>query len=202
MQTIDHKTLAYLLLSKNTNEKLNIFEKSFIFGCIEPDINFLTYMKGGIKYKKSFCGHTRKHSLDYILRILEYLQKQEKLNIIDFYRLGKIIHYIADSFTYPHTENFKGNIIEHMKYEKQLHSLLEENKLKIKINKNNDFKDLKKYLLDNQKKYNKQNMEIKNDLKFIINICSVITNAIIKHEYDYLTISFIPQGILNESYSG
>lgn len=99
MQTIDHKTLAYLLLSKNTNEKLNIFEKSFIFRCIEPDINLLTYMKGGIKY-------------------------------------------------------------------------------------------------------NKQNMEIKNDLKFIINICSVITNAIIKHEYDYLTISFIPQGILNESYSG
>ncbi|MFQ7001639.1 MAG: zinc dependent phospholipase C family protein [Clostridium sp.] len=202
MKTIDHKTLVYLLLSKNINENLNLFEKAFVFGCIEPDINILTYMKGSIKFKKLFCGHTRKHSLDYILKNLEYLNKQEKLNIFDFYKLGKIMHYIADSFTYPHTENFKGNIIEHTNYENKLHLFLEENKLKFKVNKNNDFQDLKKYLLDNQEKYNNQNMSIENDLKFIVNICSGITNAIIKHEYDCLTISFIPKIILNESYIG
>ena len=72
----------------------------------------------------------------------------------------------------------------------------------VKVNKNNDFQDLKKYLLDNQEKYNNQNMSIENDLKFIVNICSGITNAIIKHEYDCLTISFIPKVILNESYIG
>lgn len=124
MKTIDHKTLGYLLLSKNINENLNLFEKAFVFGCIEPDINILTYMKGSIKFKKLFCGHTRKHSLDYILKNLEYLNKQEKLNIFDFYKLGKIMHYIADSFTYPHTENFKGNIIEHTNYENKLHLFL------------------------------------------------------------------------------
>ena len=40
METIDHKSLGYILLNKKDSYNLTIYDKAFIFGCIEPDINF------------------------------------------------------------------------------------------------------------------------------------------------------------------
>ena len=37
------------------------------------------------------------------------------------YLLGKLIHYIADAFTFPHNNVFKGNLVQHCKYENKLH---------------------------------------------------------------------------------
>ena len=35
-------------------------------------------------------------------------------------RLGEVMHYMADYFTFPHNRNFTGNLYEHNKYEKHL----------------------------------------------------------------------------------
>lgn len=37
------------------------------------------------------------------------------------YLLGKLIHYIADAFTFPHNNVFKRNLVQHCKYENKLH---------------------------------------------------------------------------------
>ena len=37
-----------------------------------------------------------------------------------YYRLGKLSHYIADAFTWPHNNTFSGTLRAHMAYEAQL----------------------------------------------------------------------------------
>ena len=41
--------------------------------------------------------------------------------MITCYRAGKLTHYIADAFTFPHNDGFTGNIKNHMSYERRLH---------------------------------------------------------------------------------
>lgn len=41
-----------------------------------------------------------------------------------YFRLGKLTHYVADSFTFPHNKEFPGNLTEHVRYESELHNYL------------------------------------------------------------------------------
>ena len=37
-----------------------------------------------------------------------------------YYTLGKLTHYLADAFTYPHNENFPDTMLDHHRYETDL----------------------------------------------------------------------------------
>ncbi len=50
-------------------------------------------------------------------RISNRLEKKDKLNLYDYYTLGKLIHYIADAFTYPHNASFPTGLYDHRAYE-------------------------------------------------------------------------------------
>lgn len=41
-----------------------------------------------------------------------------------YYTLGKLTHYLADAFTYPHNENYPESLIAHRQYEDDLRSYL------------------------------------------------------------------------------
>ena len=42
------------------------------------------------------------------------------------YLLGKLIHYVADAFTFLYNKVFKGNLVQHCKYENKLHAYMAE----------------------------------------------------------------------------
>lgn len=58
---------------------------------------------------------------------MERLSNKTKWKKGDYYHLGKLLHYVTDAFTFPHNEEFRGNLKEHVEYEKKFHFLLEEN---------------------------------------------------------------------------
>ena len=43
----------------------------------------------------------------------------------DCFRLGVLLHYTADAFTWPHNEQFAGNLKQHVRYERLLHRELQ-----------------------------------------------------------------------------
>ena len=43
----------------------------------------------------------------------------------DCFRLGVLLHYTADAFTWPHNKQFAGNLKQHMRYERLLHRELQ-----------------------------------------------------------------------------
>lgn len=57
--------------------------------------------------------------------MIDTLQKNKDWGIREYYRFGKLIHYLSDAFTYPHNENFSGSIREHRRYEAELHNRLQ-----------------------------------------------------------------------------
>ncbi len=114
MRKKSHISLANYLIKSMKSEELVNHKKAFYIGSILPDCvpSFLT----------------RKHNIEETFEIL----KNEILKITDNYdmdrgmtgyysrHLGVVTHYIADYFTFPHNDIFKGNLKEHCTYERDL----------------------------------------------------------------------------------
>ena len=124
MEIKSHILLGEYLLN-NISYFSSAHRKVFILGCVTPDINMFSYLRGSLKYRR-FRGHNYTSSKNYTARELNKLQNRRSWNLRDSYRLGKVIHYLSDSFTYPHNDSFKGTLAQHRLYESRLHSYLKE----------------------------------------------------------------------------
>lgn len=116
----------------------------FICGNVLPDINKFTYFQGyekltkqlgalgirlsaGDKRKLLISGHTAEGSRCYVNKYTRRFRQKYRgilgnaLPWHEWYRLGKLMHYIADRFTYPHTLRYKEGFFRHVDYEEQLH---------------------------------------------------------------------------------
>lgn len=120
MQTRDHKMLAQLLVSEMEQELSTICLKAFIWGNIEPDKNLFTYLHGLIRGVK-FHGHNYENILPVMEKLFDSLHGKRHWGVREYYHFGKLLHYVADAFTFPHNRIFKGNIREHCRYEEELH---------------------------------------------------------------------------------
>lgn len=120
MQTRDHKMLAEFLVSETEQELPDIYMKAFIFGNIEPDKNLFTYFHGLSKGVK-FHGHNYENILPVMEKLFSSLNNKRYWGFKEYYHFGKLIHYVADAFTFPHNKIFKGNLKEHCIYESELH---------------------------------------------------------------------------------
>lgn len=116
------KKRSHILIGRYLNE-LQAFEKrrhekAFLFGCVEPDYNYLTYLKGALTVGFT-RGHNFKKAQQNLRKTIVKLQKNRCLPILKYYRLGKLMHYVADAFTSPHNDVFSA--ADHIDYEKRLH---------------------------------------------------------------------------------
>lgn len=120
MQTRDHKMLAEFLVSEIGQELSVIYIKAFILGNIEPDKNLFTYLHGLVRGVK-FHGHNYENILPVMEKLFDSMRGKRHWGVREYYQFGKLMHYIADAFTFPHNGIFKGNLMEHCRYEKELH---------------------------------------------------------------------------------
>lgn len=95
------------------------YQKAFLFGCIEPDRNPATYLKGSIRYQW-LRGHNYLNARHFMRHIARRLEAKDQLNLFDYYTLGKLIHYTTDAFTYAHNDMFTTNLGDHREYEAAL----------------------------------------------------------------------------------
>lgn len=121
MRTIDHKLLGtYLIQKMELQGTLSGISKiAFLWGNIEPDINCLTHLKGFL-HNRQFHGHNFQNGRSRIKSLLRKIQRGH-VAVIRYYRMGKVMHYMADTFTFPHNEFFPGDITQHVNYEHMLH---------------------------------------------------------------------------------
>ena len=172
---------SHMLLSKyllNQIPESAIYRKIFIWGCIEPDLNMFSYLKGSSKYQK-FKGHNYNSSSNYTIHVLEKLQGKSQWSLWDYYRLGKLMHYLSDAFTYPHNGNFTGNLWEHRVYEARLHScfaayLKQCSKETVK----NYTEDVREYIGKFHRQYMRTSGDVNNDAKFITQATSRVMQAL------------------------
>lgn len=116
MQRRSHSLLAHTLLEESDGFSARRFEWAFLIGAVEPDCNPLSYLKGTLHAHK-FQGHHYSNSQRYIIRHIQRLQDRSSWTIWQYYNLGKLTHYLADAYTYPHNEHYPDSPLAHRRYE-------------------------------------------------------------------------------------
>lgn len=119
MRGKSHQSLGKYLSSEfpmNTPRRHII---AFQIGCIEPDRNPITYLKGSVRCQW-LRGHNYENARHYMRRISSRLERKSHWNLFDWYTLGKLIHYTADAFTYAHNNTCPSDLTVHREYEVRL----------------------------------------------------------------------------------
>lgn len=119
MQKRSHTLLAHTLLENGGGFRRRRFEWAFLVGSVEPDCNPLSYLKGSLRAQK-FMGHNFSNSQRYIDRHILRLRRRARWTLWQYYTLGKLTHYLADAFTFPHNDTFTDSLMEHHNYETAL----------------------------------------------------------------------------------
>lgn len=119
MRGKSHRMLGEYLVAHYMEGIPQRYQKAFLFGCIEPDRNPATYIKGSIHYQW-LRGHNYLNARSFMRHIARRLESKDQLNLFDYYTLGKLIHYTTDAFTYAHNDMFTTNLGDHREYEAAL----------------------------------------------------------------------------------
>ena len=122
MKQESHRRLGRFLMDQLYQQPRRHHCAAFFIGCVEPDRNPLSYLKGSLR-AKWFYGHNYQNADRWIARTIRHLQNRRRWNLIDYYRLGKLIHYTSDAFTYVHNNCFNEPIHAHRAYENDLQEL-------------------------------------------------------------------------------
>lgn len=116
MRGKSHQCLGQYLVQHYMSNQPERHKRAFLLGCIEPDRNPATYLKGSLRYQW-LRGHNYKNARGFMRRVSQRLENRSKMNILDYYTLGKLIHYTADAFTSAHNDTFSSNLNDHREYE-------------------------------------------------------------------------------------
>lgn|SRR5574344_355427 len=177
MQSIDHLLLAKELIKYDPIFKIKKYRRAFIIGSVEPDFNPFSYLRGTLHYQ-SLRGHNNPNTTKYIEKEIKIYENKALKTVFDYFKLGVLIHYLADSFTYPHNIKFKGTIKDHLIYEDNLHySFLKylNNSNTYEYHKHNFLEFLRKY----HQKYLNKKPSYKNDALHIIKSCECLMSVML-----------------------
>lgn len=119
MRRSSHLQLGKALESAFFHDLPQPARSAFLIGCVQPDCNPFTFCKGSLREAR-MRGHNYENASRFLTRIARRLERKQQLNLWDWYTLGKLMHYTADAFTYPHNNCTGMNLIEHRLYEIQL----------------------------------------------------------------------------------
>ncbi len=119
MKAKSHRTLGKFLAETYLPSVPRHYLFAFLLGCTQPDKNPTTYLKGSFRCQW-LRGHNWGNAQKYMHKLAQRLEKRSKLKLLDYYALGKLIHYTTDAFTGAHNTHFPGNIQDHRLYENQL----------------------------------------------------------------------------------
>ncbi|NLL72691.1 MAG: zinc dependent phospholipase C family protein [Clostridiales bacterium] len=184
MRKKSHILLARFLLKNMNEDSLSEHKKAFYWGSILPDL------------KPSFL--TRRHTIEDTFDILIKEIKRITVNYdvskgIGKYfarHLGIITHYLADYCTLPHNSIYTGSMADHVFYEKEMKFRLKEYveleeliSMDVTGHKLNSLEDIIEFIEKTHEEYLSALRAVKEDIRYIIEICTKVVQAIIQYFY-------------------
>ncbi len=102
---------GHINVSKRLSLDMGKMERfCFLLGSILPDILVHTYI----------VGHKWDSTIEKNCKRLKHLENWGRHSCFSYLKLGYVLHYVEDYFTYPHNLIYKDNMKEHIKYEKAM----------------------------------------------------------------------------------
>lgn len=173
MRGKSHRSLGLRLTREFPGNTKGRHIRAFLLGCIEPDRNPLTYFKGSLRCQW-MRGHNYENARHYMQRISARLERKKQWNLLDWYTLGKLIHYTADAFTYAHNNTCPAQLDVHREYEAKLQNYFLEF---LQGDPQVDF-TLAKSVMETVNEHHKQYMDlpadIRTDSRFALTACCCV----------------------------
>lgn len=180
MRKKSHISLAGQIMDSLQLEEVFDYKLPFYIGSIWPDCrpSFIT------------TPHTFDITYDKIENQLDdFVADYDALKGMNMRRcakLGVIIHYIADYFTYPHNSSYEGNVKDHCIYERDLKHELKEYlsteeamERKDKIVPLNSTKGLSKFIKNIHAEYMRREHSVADDIQYIVEVCTTVVMSIL-----------------------
>ena len=112
---------CHLRLGKLLARELGIrgaAKAAFLWGNVEPDIAFTSHFCR--RTAEQLEGHNFLPASRKVKRLMDRLAGTGAESPAGFFRLGKICHYLADCFTWPHNPGYPGTLSAHISYERKM----------------------------------------------------------------------------------
>ena len=167
MQKRSHQRLAASLLQCENGFDARRFELAFLFGSFQPDCNPLSYLKGSIR-SYTLRGHNYTNSRRYIERHIDRLQRRNRWTMWQYYTLGKLTHYLADAFTYPHNEHYADSLLSHHQYETDLRTYLDSYLSQRALLRGQARQDVSAAIIELHEQYMDAVADIREDVRYIL----------------------------------
>lgn len=180
MRKKSHISLARYIAQDMDFPTLNRHRKAFYLGSILPDCqpSFLTR-------RHEFQG-----TFDMVRERIQELSQNSELMLDHgrayMRRLGEIIHYIADYFTFPHNRIYPGSLKDHCIYEKELKFRLrayvksgEAFRARIDAQKFQTAEAICAFIRKAHEEYLTLKHGIEEDCEFIVRVCHQVVQAIL-----------------------
>ena len=189
MRKKSHISLAKHIVNISDIPNFDKHRKAFYVGSVMPD------------FKPSFL--TKRHEINETFALVEKRIRKltqgynnpKELSTMYFEKLGEVVHYIADYFTFPHNREYSGSMAEHCVYEGELkHRLrayirdLDEKKLQ-DWKRNLQLEDLQRFrsvadicdfLKAEHRRYiHRGHHSVEGDCRYIVGVCSKVAMAIL-----------------------
>lgn len=164
--------IGHLVVTKSLTGNMHKTHKAaLLLGSILPDLFVYTYLE----------GHTWEATFDKIINHMEVLEEKGRGGCFSYLKLGWVLHYVEDYFTYPHNTIFEGTIPEHYAYEKKMTRWMRDGALEQmsmplckKLDSSSQLKNRIQELHDN---YLSQKMCNENDTAYMRQMVSEILNC-------------------------
>ena len=176
LKTESHYKLALYLSESLLGSFPSHIRAAFVTGCVEPDFNLFSYLKGFSV--RPFYGHNWENSREYIAQTFSEFKSRGCINTADFFKLGRLIHYVTDAFTYTHNRMYTGTLREHTLYEKQLHKVFMpfiDSSQPIRLS---TYFALSHDISSAHARYSIQNMTPENDAEWIMSVSASLIRAV------------------------
>ena len=184
MRKKSHISLAKYLVEDMETLELEHHRKSFYLGSILPDCkpSFLT--------KKHEFGGTFGEVTEALKALTVECNLSERNERVYWRRLGEVIHYMADYFTFPHNVTYDGNLKDHCIYEKELKNRLkeyirsgeaEENQQEVK--RFYTVEALIHFIEASHAEYLMLKRSVEEDIRYIVELCRQVVAAVVELLY-------------------
>ena len=175
MRKKSHIALAGFLVREVDDANMQKHWKAFYFGSILPDLT-PKMITDPHEFDSSYLELKRR-----IAKLLSEAREHACKEGTLFCRLGVVMHYLADYFTYPHNTIFEGTIPEHYTKEKKMTRWMREGALEQMslpmCKKLDSAAEVEERLQELHDRYLSQKMCYENDMAYMRQMVSEILNC-------------------------
>lgn len=179
MRGKSHRRLGEHLAQVHMEQLPQRYIQAFLIGCVEPDKNPATYLKGSLR-SAWLRGHNWESSQRYITKLIRRLEQKDRFNLLDYYSLGKLVHYTTDAFTFAHNNSFGRNLQEHRQYEAKLQNFFLQYLRHTPDTSPLYSNALTEYVYDWHRDYTRQPASMERDAHYAFSACNLVVAQLVR----------------------